>query len=350
MNYFKNFDWSVKSIAKVIGLVILGIIALTVVISLISFSIKTIFGTTTSYNAKYDYDEGYYGGYDIAEEAVYTRSMSAATLAVDDSYVLQIPEPDYSTGSDAEDYEVKEYYGTIKTRKLDETCQKIYELKEKDYIIFESSDKDKEYCYYNFKVEKEYGEEVVEIIESLDPETFNASIQSIKGAIEEYEDELDILTKKLSSIEETLAEAQNAYDEISTIATRQNDAETLAKIIDSKLELIERLTSEKLYVKEQIDRYNDSKAEQLDRLNYTFFNINVRKDLIFDWEDIKDSWKYETKQLVNNVNEVFQGISLHLATYLVRFVQVVLYLFISVFLLKFVWMGVKYAWRGKKRK
>lgn len=345
MNMFKNFDWSVKSIAKVIGIVILGIIALTVVISLISFSIKTIFGVTS-----YRSDSDYYGNDYAMEEAAFFGKGGGGVVAMSSSYMPPIPEPGYSTGSDAEDYEVKEYYGTIKTRKLDETCEMIYELKAKDYIIFESSNKDKEYCNYSFKVEKQYGDEIVALIESLDPESFNASIQSIKGTIEGMDDELDILTKKLESVEETLEEAQDAYDEITVLATRQNDAETLAKIIDSKLNLIEKLTNERLSIKERIDRYNNSKSEQLDRLNYTFFNINVYKDLIFDWEDIKDSWKYETKQLVNNVNEVFQGISLHLATYLVRFVQVVLYLFISVFLLKFVWTGVKYAWRGKKRK
>ncbi|MBU0578149.1 hypothetical protein KJ742_05680 [Patescibacteria group bacterium] len=343
MNKFlKNFDWSAKSIAKIIGMIILGIVAITVVIALISFSIKTIFNTTS-------YRDGYYGGgydYDYAmEEASFAKGGAMMLSSMD--YFPPIPEPGYSTGSDAEDYEVKEYYGTVNTRKLDETCETISNLKALDYVIFESSDKNQDACYYRFKVEKAYGDEIAAIVESLKPETFNASVESIKGTIEEYEDELDILTKKLSSIEETLEEAQNAYDEISVLATRQNDAETLAKIIDSKLELIERLSNEKLYVKEQIDRYNDSKAEQLDRLNYTFFNINIYKDLIFDWKDIKDSWKYEAKLLVDNVNEVFQGITLHLATYLVRFAQVVLYLLISLFLLKLVWIGVKYVWKGK---
>lgn len=346
MNIFKNFDWSAKSIAKVIGLVILGIIALTVVISLISFSIKTIFGTT-NYNQRMGYD------YDYAMEESMPMGKGGAFYdgAISSSYYMPpIPEPGYSTGDDAEEYEVKEYYGMVKTRKLDKTCETIYELKSKDYVIFESSDKDKEYCNYSFKVKKEYGDEIVALIESLDPETFNASVQSIKGTVEGYDNELDILSKKLESIEETLEEAQDAYDDITVLATRQNDAETLASIIDSKLNLIEKLTNERLSIKERIDRYNNSKADQLDRLNYTFFSINVYKDIIFDWEDIKDSWKYETKQLVRNVNEVFQGISIHLATYLVRFAQVVIYIFISVFLLKFVWLGVRYAWAGKKKR
>ena len=338
MNIFKNFDWSFKSIAKIIGMIILGIIALTVVIALISFSVKTIFGTV-SYRS--------YNGYDYAMEEAVSYDMGGSAMMA--KIAMPIPEPGYTTGDDAEEYEVKEYYGTIKTRKLDETCAVISDLKAREDVIFESSDKDKEYCNYRFKVKKEISDEIVEIIEGLKPENFNASIESIKGTIERYDDELDILSKKLASIEETLKMAQDSYDEISRIATRQQDAETLAKIIDSKLKLIEKLSNERLSVKERIDRYNESKADQLDRLNYTFFNISIYKDLIFDWKDIKDSWKYEAKQLVRNVNDVFQGISLHLATYLVRFAQVVLYLFISLFLLKFVWIGVKRVWKGKKK-
>jgi len=338
MNIFKNFDWSFKSIAKIIGMVILGIIALTVVISLISFSIKTIFGTT-SYNGYNDY---------AMEEAISFGKGGGGSVQARMT-ISPIPEPGYTTGDDAEEYEVKEYSGTIKTRKLDETCAVIADLKVRDDVIFESSDKNKESCLYRFKVKKEISDEIVEIIENLKPETFNASINTIKGTVERYDNELDILSKKLASIEETLEMAQTSYDEISRLATRQQDAETLAKIIDSKLKLIEKLTSERLSVKERIDRYNENKADQLDRLNYTFFNISIYKDLIFDWKDIKDSWKYETKQLVKNVNEVFQGISVHLVTYLVRFAQVMIYLFISLFLLKFVWIGVKRVWKGKKK-
>lgn len=342
MNLFKNFDWSLKSIAKIIGMILLGIIALTVVISLVSFSIKTIFNTgyqnkDYGYDYAYDMDEGFRG-----EMAV----MSSSKMAI----MPPIPEPGYSVGDDAEDYEVKEYYGTIKTRKLDDTCAVIANLKSREEIIFESSDKNKDYCNYRFKVTNDNAEEIVKLIEDFKPENFNASIYSIKKAIEGYDDELDILSKKLESIEDTLEEAQKSYDEISKIATRQNDAETLANIIDSKLKLIDKLTNERLQTKERIDRYNKSKADQLDRLNYTFFNINVYKDLIFDWKEIKDSWKYESKQLVRNINEVFQGISIHLATYLVRFAQVVIYIFISLFLLKFVWLGVKRVWKGKKRR
>lgn len=345
MKFLKNFDWSAKSIAKVIGVVLLGIIALAIAVSLIGFSIKTIFGV--SQPDYYGKGGGFAPTMDMAMESAYYDEDVAAMVR---SNMAIAPAPDFSTGVDAEDFEVTTYSSTIETRKLDKTCNKIASLKSKDYVIFEDSNKNDDSCYYRFKVEKDKAAEIVKIIEDLDPEILNVNVQSIKGMIEGVESELDILKKKLTSIEETLEDAQDAYDEITVLATRQQDAETLANIIDSKLDLIERLTNQKLQVKTQIDRYNKTMADQLDRLNFTFFNINVYEDLIFDWEQIKDSWKYEAKEVVRNVNEVLQGISIGLITFLTRVAQGILYLFIAVFLLKMVWIGLKKIWKGEFRK
>ena len=142
-NLFKNFDWSVKSIAKIIGMVVLGIIALTVVISLISFSIKTIFGTASYKGGGYDYD------YAMDEAMEYGKGGG---ISVQSARMMMppIPEPGYTTGDDAEEYEVKEYYGTIKTRKLDDTCAIIADLKVREDVIFESSDKSSDLIFESF--------------------------------------------------------------------------------------------------------------------------------------------------------------------------------------------------------
>ncbi|MBN2096319.1 hypothetical protein JW752_02865 [Candidatus Peregrinibacteria bacterium] len=339
MSFFKNFDWSFKSIAKVIGLVLLGIVVLSIIISLISFSFRTVFQT-----AQYGYNEGYVeygkgGGamYDMAAEPMMARSGI-------------VPVPNYSTGPDAEDYEVKTYSATIKTRKLEQTCGVVSALKTREDVIFENANQNDDNCYFSFKVKKESTNAVLKVIEGLNPEDINENISTIKGTIEYYDKQLEILEKKLESVEDTLSKAQSAYDEVADLATRKQDVESLALIISNKLELIEKLTNERLSIKEQIDRYNQNKADQMERLNYSFFTVNIYKDLIFDWKNIKDSWKYELKAFVTNFNEVIQGISVHLVTYFVRFIQVAIYFFISVFLLKYAWVATKRIWKGKGKK
>ena len=333
MSFLKDFDWSYKSILKMIGLVLLGIVALSIIIALLGFSFRTMI-QTGSYE-RLDYDRA--GVVEMAAEPMMLKGG------------MPVPQPDYVSGDEAEEYEVKTYNATIRTRKFEQACETVMALKIREDVIFETSDQSDDYCYYRFKVKKEIEEEILEIIKDLKARDLNENIQTIKGTLEYYEKQLDILNKKLASVEETLEKAQTAYDEVTVLATRQLDVESLALIIDNKLKLIERLTSERMNIKQQIDRYNQNKADQLDRLNYSFFNVNVFKDKIFDWKDIKESWKYELQAFVRNFNEVIQGISVNLVTYMIRFVQVAIYFFISVFLLKFVWIATRRIWKYKGR-
>ena len=341
MSFFKNFDWSFKSIAKVVGLVLLGVVVLTIVIALISFSFRTVFQQTARYDKSYDMDYGRGGG---------MVEMASEPMMMKSGIGIMPPTPNYSTGSDAEEYEVKSYSATIKTRRLEETCSAVSALKIREDVIFENANQNDESCYFSFKVKKESAEEILAVIEKLKPEDLNENIRTIKGTIEYYDKQLEILEKKLESVEDTLAKAQEAYDEVAILATRKQDVESLAMIIDNKLKLIEKLTNERMNIKQQIDRYNQNKAEQMERLNYSFFNVNIYKDLIFDWKQIKDSWKYELKAFVRNFNDVIQGVSVHLVTYFIRFIQVAIYFFISVFLLKFAWIATRKIWKGKGRK
>ncbi len=342
MSFFKNFDWSFKSVAKVIGLALLGVAAISVIIALIGFSFRTVFQKPAYFGggSNFAYEESA-DGYFAEPMTVMSRSKMS---------LPPIPEPGFSTGEDAENFEVKTYSAQIKTRKLENTCKVISDLKSKEEVIFETSNESETNCSYRFKVKKESEAPVLAIIESLKPEDLNQNIQTIKGTIEAYDKQLDILQKKLASVEETLESAQQAYDNVQDLATKQRDVESLSTIIDNKLKLIDKLTSERLNIKTQIDSYMQSKADQMERLNYSFFNVNIFKDKIFDWKEIKESWKTELKALVRNFNEVLQGISVNLVTYMVRFVQVALYFFISLFLLKYVWIATKRIWKGRKRK
>lgn len=345
MNFIKNFDWSFKSIAKILGIVLLVILGLAFITGLLSLGYQI-----TSNNMRpMEFSEGY--GVSMNSDATYDYRQESAPVSSKMTWTKPVmPEPDYSTGGDAEAFEVKTYSGTIKTRQLDETCDTMAILKDEAYVIFEDSNKNENSCYYRFKVEKNQAEEIVKIIQNLKPETLNVNAQSIRPQLESTEDEMIILQKKLDSIEETLEGAQSAYDEITRLATRQNDTETLAKIIDSKLNLIERLTTQRIEVKTQIDRYSEEKVNQLDRLNYAFFNISVFKDVMFDWKGIKNSWKFETKNMIDTFNHSLQGVTLGMVTYLIIFSQIVLYLFLSLFILKFVWRGVKKIWRSEFKK
>lgn len=338
---FKSFDWSFKSIAKILGLVAVGIIVFGMALSLIAFAFRTMFMGESS-----SYDRNYYNG-GMMNEMATSDSTSIQSLS---KQVVIPPTPgtEPTSGDTAEDLEIREHNGTIKTRKLDETCGTISELKALDYVVFENANEGKTSCYYSFKVKIEKENEILAKIKALNPESFDTQIYTIKKIVDDYDSELDILQKKLASIETTLADAQKTYDDLQVLATDKEDIESLAKIIDSKLNLINTLTQQRIEIRTEIDQFNKAKSEQLDRLNYAYFNLNIYEDLYFDFEAIKNSWKYEIKDFVNNFNELLQGISIQLARYVLNFIVGTIYFLISMGMLKIVWLFTKKIWVKKK--
>ena len=109
--------------------------------------------------------------------------------------------------------------------------------------------------------------------------------------------------------------------------------------------MIERLTNERLNTLANLDRLSQLKAEQLDRLDYTFFTVSVAESLIIDFDLIKDSWTRELKNFVNEFNGMLQGISVKLLSFGAKLLQVVIYLIIALFVAKYGWKFVKFVWK-----
>lgn len=332
MNILKNFDFSPKNILKVLGLGLVGLIFLMIAIWFVGFAFRTAFWGGTSNSGSYYED----------------APQNAKTISSTDSLSIRNLVPDIDTSSgiyDEEDFEVTEYSGSIRTRNFDETCLKIEDLKSLDYVVFENSNRYDTYCNYYFKVKNERADEILKMIKDLKPETLQTNKYILKNIIDDYTSEIDILNKKLASIEKTLTDAQNAYDQVIVLATRNQDVESLAKIIDSKIQLIERLTNERINTKEAIDRLNRNKAEQIDRIDYTVFNIAVSDIVVFDFKQIKNSWISELQQFVREFNSVIQSVTVGLATYLLRLIQIIIYLLIALFVIKYGWRFIKFVWK-----
>ena len=315
-------------IFKTIGLVLVGAIILSLVLQLI----KTTF-SPVSYRGNMiepSYDMGY-GAPPTAQK------LSIRNVA---------PEFDeeYSSGSNAEAFEVTEHFATIETRNATKDCRVISDLKASADIIFENSNEYDRGCNYTFKTIKDRVPQVLLIIESLDPKDIRENTFSIKRQVDDFTNEVEVLNKKKNSIEKTLEDAVNAYDEIAKLATKTQDAESLAKIIDSKIRIIERLTQEKININERLERLSRSKEEQLDRLNYTYFHVNIFENKYFDIKIIKDSWKTSIKRFVTDTNNILQNITINLVTLLFRAIQFVLYFFIILIVAKYTIRAAKNLW------
>ena len=331
---FKKFD--LKMGLKISGVVVFGLLILGLVVSLGGFAFRTAFNISPSYNSNYGYDGD---SYKMNQESV-SSSMSLSMRNIMPDW-----NDGYIPGNDAEDFEVTEYSARIKTIHLEKVCGEIKDLKVKPYVIFENSNENDNSCNFRFKVEKNKEDEILQVVRNLKPDDLNINTESIKKRINDFTSEEEILTKRLAQVEETLADAQEAYDQVTQLATKSRDVETLAKIISDKITLIEKLTTERLNTKNNLDRLSQMKADQLDKLKYTSFTVAVYENLIIDSEYIKDSWERELKNFVNEFNGMLQGVSVKLLSFGAKLIQIVIYLLIALLIAKYGWRFTKFVWK-----
>lgn len=352
MEFLKKIEWSTSNILKALGLFIISVFVLATVFRTLSPMTGMMLqnpvrmsGVEPSAGSMYQ-RAVYDGGDAYAEEAMYAAESGGVRLSAN-NVSMPSPGPQYegSMGRDAEDFEVTQYSASIETRDSERTCNEISNLKGLDYVIFENANEYDKGCNYVFKVEHENASEVLAIIETFNPKNLSENTRTIKREIDDFTSETEILEKKLSSINETLESAVTAYDEIAALASRTQDAESLAKIIDSKINTIERLTQQRINITAQLERLSRGKAEQLDRLEYTYFDINVYENKFVDGENLKDSWRAAIKGFVRDMNQIAQDMTINLVMLLFLLLQYTLYLFIVVVAAKYIWRAASYVWK-----
>ncbi|MDP3899625.1 MAG: hypothetical protein Q8Q23_00935 [bacterium] len=343
---FSNFK--ISHFLKIAGVALVTIIVVAIAFRLLGSSFTSIIKQTKLGNVSsggmfaYDLDKGY--AENMADGADSGAALSARNVIAEPAF-MPPREDEIISGDDAEEFEVTEYNAYIETRHLDTTCAAITDLKTRADVIFENANEYDQGCGYNFKVKRESVAEVLTLIKNLDPKDLSENTFTIKKQIEDFTSETEILQKKLDSINETLENAISAYDDITELATQTRDAESLAKIIDSKIGIIERLTQSRINTGAQLERLERAKAEALDRLAYTYFHVNISENKFIDGEQLKDSWKMAVKQFVRDVNDIAQDLSINLATLLLLILQYVIYLGIILVIAKYGWRLAKYFWQ-----
>ncbi|MEW6610232.1 MAG: hypothetical protein AB1352_01195 [Patescibacteria group bacterium] len=282
-----------------------------------------------------------------SEDASYGVEGSAPGLSVRNIAPFPPIQNGGTTGSDAEAYEVRQYSGTIETRDKNEACNALFNLKAKDYVVFEQANSYDQGCNFTFKVTRNHVEEVLAAVKALQPRELVENTHTIKQQVEDYTSQIEILRKKQTTIEDTLEKATEAYNEITALAQRTGDADSLARIINSKIQTLERLTQERLNVSAQLDNLTRAKAEQLDRLEYTYFYLTVVESKFVDAKTLKDLWKAAIKAFVRDVNEVALDVSVNLVTLVLRVLQYLLYAFIILVVAKYAWSLARRIWTGQ---
>ncbi|MEK7531098.1 MAG: hypothetical protein AAB573_04520 [Patescibacteria group bacterium] len=345
MNPLKDIEWTPANILKAAGAVLLAIIVVSVFwggeggVRQSTSSVDSMMPMPPMFSVSTM--PGFEDGANYAEKDVNYGSARLSLTNVG----MPVPTGGGTVGGDAEKFEVTDYSVSIETRDKHDTCTGIAKLKELTHVVFESANEHDRGCSYSFKVEHAHIEEVLAILKTYDPKNLSENTYTIKRQLDDFTSESDILKKKLTSIDQTLTSAVDAYDDISTLAIRTQDAEALAKIIDSKITIIERLAQERINVSAQLERLERAKAEQLDKLTYTYFYVDVYENKFVDGESIHDSWKAAIRTFVVDVNRVVQDVTINLIALILLAVQYVLYLLVLLVIAKYVWRAAQYIWK-----
>lgn len=371
MNFLKQFDPTPINIAKLATVLAAALVVLALAAQLLAPNLPLSLapgmngmggGSDSSYPSEMgisyssDYADGGYG-YATAKpasspmaygEAGMATLSSRNVIAINNISPSMPPTPPYggTTGANAEEFEVTEYSASIETGNREETCGAIAELKAKTYVIFESSNSYDHGCSFSFKVEHASAPEVLAWLTSLDPKYLNENTYTIKRQLDDFTSEEDILKKKLVEIDSTLASAVAAYAEVTRLATQTRDAASLAQIIQSRIQIIQQLTQERLNVNEQLDRLSRAKANQLDHLEYTYFRVDVSENKYIDTRYLGESWKQALRDVVRVVNEAVQGMTVNLLALFFIVLQWSLYALILLVIVKYGWHIARRIWNS----
>jgi len=365
--------WTVGKIIKTTVLVVVALLALSIVLAMFKW-VFGIGGDSYGYNngmglkqmfeepeMMLDYaDEMMGGGFDkefdndfgggIASIKVKARSMGKRMMApmnnIAISESMPYPMPSEPASKDAEDFETREYSARYERRNINKVCNEFENLKPLDYVVFENATQNDEYCNYRFKVEQGRENEIITMIKALEPKDFDAHTFTLERNITNNNNEVAILEKKKAMLDDLLKNAQAKY------AKLQNTSNTnaLVQAINNEINLIERITNQKLNVQSRIDRLTNSTGVQKERIDYSQFNISVSERKFINWDNIGEQWKYAFERFISGISKIVQELTIGLVVFVLGLVKFIVFLSVGIVAIvataKFLWNIARKIWRG----
>jgi len=250
-----------------------------------------------------------------------------------------VPKSDYKIDSSV--FEIKSYEIRYKTDDTLSLQNRIKELKKRDFVLFDSYNESKQSSKYVIKVKRDNFKEVLEFLKKLSPTKIHLFVENIKKSVDSTIDREKLLTNKLLKIEKILNDASDSYTSLLKLAKEQNNIESLTKLIDLKINTLNRLSKEKNTILEQINHIKKNRKELFDKVNFVIFTIYIDEFLYFDTKELKNSWQYEVKDLVFTVNALAQNLTISLLTFSVKVIEFLVYFILVLLLLKLLFWIIK---------
>ncbi len=281
---------------------------------------------------------------DSAGEMGYGGGVAEESMMID-PIMPPMPGPTPAPGTDAEAYEVQDYFVSIETGNGERDCNTLMTLKGREDVIFESLNESLYGCNASFKVKRDSVESVLTFLNELDPREVSENTYTIKREVSQYETQLEILKTKLAALDTALQDAMTSFAEVEAAARRSGDVASLAQVTESKLAAIERINAGRLEVTTELDRLERAKAETLERMEYVYFSVNVYENEWVRGSDLKDSWVAALQQLVRDLNGFLQDLTIGFVQFGLMVVKYTLYASVLYIVARPVVFRVRQAWK-----
>ncbi|EKE28694.1 MAG: hypothetical protein ACD_3C00027G0002 [uncultured bacterium (gcode 4)] len=317
----KNLDF--KAIAKIGWVGILIIIFLVIVLWLVSALLSSL---------NLNFFRGGYNEYGTSYNWVRDLEMGKS-MSKQDS--INYTESSVPNDIPASNYDVKSYNVSIETSEIEKDCSSILNWLNVDYIKKDNVNQGKHYCNFQVKVLKWKEQQFIDFLNKYKVKDLNANITNIVKSYTNLADKISETKKRLTEIEELLANSKASYDELwNSLKIKEISAESidaLNKIILNKSELISKFTKERESLVDTINMYTKQKQDYDEQIKYIDFNISVTERKLVDFQSFKDAWYNDYKQLVYTFNETFRNLTVNLLSFLLKTINVVVYAVLSIF-------------------
>jgi hypothetical protein len=316
-----------KTIAKFGGLWILAIIFIIIAIWLLSLLLSSLNLSFFWWWSSRVYESSNNSRQD------FSMSKSAISWVASDS--INYTESSVPDNVQSNNYDVKSYNVTIESSKIEEDCTSILTWLNVDYVKKDTVSQSKHYCQFQVKVLKWKEQQFISFLNTFKVKDLNTNITNIVKSYTNLADKIEETKKRLTEIEELLANSKSSYDELwNSLKIKNVSAESidaLNKIILNKSELISKFTKERETLVDTLNMYTKQKQDYDEQIRYIDFYISVSENVLVDFQTIKDVWYNDYRQLLNTFNDTFRNLTVNLLSFMLKTINVVVYAVLSIF-------------------
>lgn len=244
-----------------------------------------------------------------------------------------------------EEYETTDYTVHGRVRNLDEVCGMLGTLKTDESVHFRSFSESTNNCSATFYVHEDEAETTRAKLAEIPGIDISRVTESVTRRRSVLKDQTMILREQLTSVEQTLIEAERQYDEITDVARASSDASALTEAIRDKLSMVDMLTQRRIQLTSQLQNTEQQAMDLDERIGHVGFYVYLTRTYAIDTERTARQWEAAWQLLKEEFTAVLIGFSAYLGVFILRALQFAFYGLILIAFARFLWKIVRVIWR-----